>query len=544
MTSHINSSPVVADPDPIKQAFVDEEAVTESKVITTTDLNHLPPIALPRWSKEWFWEVRGSMFVIMATITLAIFTDIFLYAIIVPVVPYAFEARLGLAQDKVQSAISKALAIYSVGLIVGSLIFGYISDKIKRRQVLMIGGLAIIIGSTFILMFAHTMWLYLVGRLIQGLSASIVWVVGLAIIADSGDPDNMAFLMSFPGIGMSLGIFLGPFIGGIAYEQSGYYSVFYICFAILALDVALRLFMLERSELFSLRHKRALELSQREDLATLSPELGEYVARYVSFRDDTEEYKQRARELQNEFGPKVTVFGRRYNLPVFLALLYNRRVACAVFLGVSMAWVMAAVDTTMTLHLSEIFGFNSLQSGLVFLALAGPTLFEPLAGKLSDRYGSKYCITFGYVLLAPFFILLRIPDEKTAGNIALFVVLIVLCGTMLMIVTAPSLAEITKGITDLESEHPGIYGKSKGFGQGYGLFNVGFSIGSLIGPFQAGGTKDNSGWGMMTLSIGIICFLVGGISLLFAGEGFRLLKKPEQKDASVVVQEDSVVTRV
>ncbi|KAF5094098.1 hypothetical protein DV451_005092 [Geotrichum candidum] len=542
MSSHIKNSPVDVDPGLIKEVCVDEKVVANSKVVTTTDLNHLPPIALPRWSKEWVWEIRGSMLVIMTTITLAIFTDIFLYAVIVPVVPYAFEERLGIAENAVQGAISKALAIYSVGLIVGSLIFGYVADKIKRRQMLMIGGLTIIIGSNFILMFARVIWLYLVGRLIQGLSASIVWVVGLAIIADSGDPENMAFLMSFPGIGMSLGIFLGPFIGGIAYEQSGYYSVFYICFGILAVDIILRFFMLERSELFALRHKRALELSQSEDAATLSPELSEYVARYSNFRDDTEEYKQRACELQDEFGPKINLFGRRYNLPVFFALLCNRRVACAVFLGVSMAWIMASIDTTMTLHLAELFGFNSLQSGLVFLALAGPTLLEPLAGKVSDRYGSKYCITFGYVMLAPFFILLRIPDEKTTGNIVLFIVLVVLCGTSLMIVTAPSLAEITKSITELESKHPGIYGKSKGFGQGYGLFNVGFSIGSLIGPFQAGGTKDNSGWGMMTLSIGILSFLVGVIAFLFAGEGFRLLKKPEQKGE--VVQEDNSVAHV
>lgn len=541
MSSHIESSIIAADSGSKKQPIVDEEAVFEPKMITTTDLNKLPPIALPRWSKEWFWEIRSSISVIITTITLATFTDIFLYAIIVPVVPYAFKERLGVPENDIQSQISRALAIYSVGLIVGSVVFGYISDKLKRRQVLMIGGLAVIIGSTFILMFAHAMWLYLVGRLIQGLSAAVVWVVGLAIIADTGDADNMAFLMSFPGIGLSLGVFLGPFIGGIVYERSGYYAVYYICFAVLVLDILLRLFMLERSQLFSLRHKRAIELSQREDMESLSPELREYVARYISFRDDTEEYNQRACELQEKFGPKIKIFGRSYTLPVFIMLLYNRRVACAVFLGMSMAWVTSALDSTMTLHLEEIFNFNSLQSGLVFLAVAAPSVIEPLAGKLSDRYGSKYCITFGYLLLAPFFILLRIPNDNTKGNIALFVVLILLCGLMLVCVTSPSMAEITKGISDLEKEHPGIYGKSKGFGQGYGLFNVGFSVGSLIGPFQAGGTKDHSGWGMMTLSIGIMCFLVSIISFLFSGEGFRLLKKPQNKENSGVVCDDSTV---
>lgn len=107
------------------------------------------------------------------------------------------------------------------------------------------------------------------GRLIQGLTASIVWTIGLAIIADTGDLDNMAFLMSFPGIGVSLRVFLGPFLGGILYEKAGYYSVFYIFIGVLVLDLGLRLFMLEKAQLYKYRYQSAVEFSHKDTSALL-----------------------------------------------------------------------------------------------------------------------------------------------------------------------------------------------------------------------------------------------------------------------------------
>lgn len=484
-------------------------------------------IPLQRWSKEWFWEIRGSLPVILTTITLAIFTDIFVYAIIVPVVPFAFVERLGVSTDSVQSQVAKALAVYSVGVIVGSAVFGYISDKIKRRQELMVGGLLIIIGSTLILCLTKVLWLYFVGRLVQGISAGVVWTVGLAIIADTGTSDNMAFLMSFPGIGTALGTFLGPLIGGVTYQRAGYYPVFYICFGILAVDVVLRLFMLEKSQLYEKRHKRALELSTKET-DSLSPELVTYMNRYVDFHDDTEEIELKQKELQEEFGSRVTIFGKVYRIPMIISILKDVRVANAILLAIGLAWIMSSVDTTVPLHLEDIFGFDSLQSGLVFLALAVPTVCEPIIGKLSDKYGPKYFISGGFMLMVPFLILLRVPTEDKAGHIALFVVLLGFIGFALMVVASPGMAEMSRAVTSLEAKHPGIYGKSKGFGQAYGLFNVGFSIGGLIGPFHSGETRDHAGWKTMVLSLAIVCILMSLISLVFAGDNI-IVKYFQQK---------------
>lgn len=490
-------------------------------------------IVLRRWSQEWFWEIRGSIWTIMITITLAIFTDIFIYAIIVPVVPYSFVERMGVDSDGVQSEISKALSIYSVGLIVGSFIFGYISDRLRRRRVLMVFGLAVLIGSTVILMLAKVMWLYLVGRLIQGFAAAVVWTVGLAIIADSGDVDNMAFLMSFPGIGLAMGTFLGPFVGGVVYDRNGYYAVFYICFGILALDVFLRIFMLEKSQLLTLRHERAVKLSQLPD-ESLTEEDRKYRDRYVAFKDDTEEHRLRMVELQEQYGEKISIFGKTRTIPVMIAILKSPRIFNAVILGTALGWLTAALDATLTLHLEELFHFTSLQAGLIFLALAVPSVLEPLAGKLSDRYGSKYVISGGFILAAPFLILLRVPDHKSTGQIVMFVAFIVLTGAMLLCVMGPCMAEMTKGITNLERRRPGIYGKAKGFGQAYGLFNVGFSLGALCGPFQAGGFRDKFGWKWMVVSLAVISIITAIISFFLAGDSFKL-KRAEEESTQVTV---------
>lgn len=477
----------------------------------------LPPIKLKAFTKEWFWEIRSSTFMIVLTISLSIFTDVFVYSIVVPVIPFAFETRMGVPANDVQSEVDKALAIYSVGLVIGSVIFGWVADKIKQRQLIMIIGLVVVLGATIILCVAKVLWLYSLGRFIQGFSAAIVWTAGLAIIADTGEAKDMSFLMSFPGIATSLGVFLGPFLGGVLYEKAGYYAVFYVCIGILVLDLILRLFMLERNQLSKFRHERAVELNNA-DQSTLSASSILYMDRYLAADVFTNEYHiAKQRELQELYGKYVTLFGKRFRIPDLIALMAYPRVVNGAFLGMGLAWIASALDATLPLHMKSIFGFNSLQSSLVFLALAVPTVVEPLFGLLSDRFGPKYVISGCYLLLGPVLICLRIPVDRELHDKLTFVALVALVGLFAIGAASPSLAEMTLALTEIEGRHPGIYGKGKGFGKAYGLFNVGYAVGAIIGPVQAGGVLSSKGWGTASLSLGIVCFIVAIVSFFFAG---------------------------
>ena len=83
------------------------------------------------------------------------------------------------------------------------------------------------------------------GRLLQGFSAAIVWSVGCALLVDTVG-DSIGVAMGYVNIAMSMGLLIAPVIGGAVYDAAGYYAVFYIAFGIVVLDIALRLFMIEK----------------------------------------------------------------------------------------------------------------------------------------------------------------------------------------------------------------------------------------------------------------------------------------------------------
>lgn len=192
-----------------------------------------------------FLRFRSSTGFILTTICLAIFTDILLYGLIVPVIPFSLTVQVGVPEDQVQQWTAILLACYNVTLFVGSPIVGIYADiSTSRRSPLLIGLLALA-GSTLLLCLGKTMALLILGRLLQGLSAAIVWSVGLALLADTMGR-NIGYAMGWVGIAMSVGLLISPVIGGAVYAAAGYYAVYYIAFAIIFLDIVLRLVLIEK----------------------------------------------------------------------------------------------------------------------------------------------------------------------------------------------------------------------------------------------------------------------------------------------------------
>lgn len=192
-----------------------------------------------------FLAFRSSKTFICATICIAIFTDILLYGIIVPVMPYALTSRVGVPEDALQTWNAILLACYTIALFVGSPLVGIYADHTSSRRWPLLIGLFALAGSTLLLCLGQTIALLILGRLLQGFSAAIVWSVGLALLADTfGDKIGMA--MGYSSIAMSLGLLVSPSIGGAVYDNVGYYPVYYVAFGCIVLDVILRLILIEK----------------------------------------------------------------------------------------------------------------------------------------------------------------------------------------------------------------------------------------------------------------------------------------------------------
>ena len=198
-----------------------------------------------------FLRIRSSTTFIQLTVSAAIFTDVFLYGVIIPVIPFALRSRVHIAEGSVQHWVSVLLAVYSGGLLIMSPLMGWYADYVKTRRSVFLAGLLLLLGATLMLCLGKSIAVLVIGRLLQGTSASIVWVAGLALLVDTVGQEKIGQNMGILILAMTGGALIAPLLGGIVYDAGGYYSVFAMAFGVIAIDIALRLTFIEKRVLLS-----------------------------------------------------------------------------------------------------------------------------------------------------------------------------------------------------------------------------------------------------------------------------------------------------
>ncbi|ANB12854.1 membrane transporter [Sugiyamaella lignohabitans] len=293
----------------------------------------------------------------------------------------------------------------------------------------------------------------------------------------------MTFIVSFPSLAVSIGTILGPVVGGVVYQKFGYEAVFQLSLAILGVDVLLRLLMKET--------KSTQRMKEDKEILAAKPVGG---------------------EPRREYSASPLRFAK---------MLKNPRVINSLMQSLVVAWQLTALDATMTIRLMKLFGFNSLQSGLMFLPMAIPAFLEPLIGYLCDRHGPRYFLTFGFLFSTVPLMLLQLPNNNSAHDVVIFVTMLALYGITSVMIFSPILSELSDTVSQEESKAPGQFGKGKGYGQIYGLFNMAYSLGSLAGPIQAGYTVERYSWGVLMITLAVMSLLMVPSSFYFASRGVR-----------------------
>ena len=154
--------------------------------------------------------------------------------------------------------------------------------------------------------------------------------------------------------------------------------------------------------------------------------------------------------------------------------------------------------------MNQTFGWEALGAGLIFLATSTTSLLEPYFGHLSDKYGTRYFAVAAFALSVPPYLLLRLVEYDSRGQKILLVILLSLIGTCWSLGMTPLTAEISKILDEFERTRPGIFGARGASAQAFGLTNVAFAAGSMVGPIWGGYMKDAIGWGNMTSSIALL----------------------------------------
>ena len=310
---------------------------------------------------------------------------------------------------------------------------GIIADKLSARQFPFLIGLLALLAATLLFFLGKTVAVLIVARILQGVSAAVVWTIGLALLLDTVGPDNLGLTIGSIFGFISIGELAAPVLGGVVYDKAGYAAVFSMGFALLGIDFIMRFLIIEKK--VARRYKIEPEDdSNSENEAERDEESGE--------RDANEEDPLMGNGKQ-ESEWKITTEPPKWicKFPI-LYCLGNSRLLVAQLVAFMQATLLSAFDATIPTQAKALFGFDSLKAGLLFTPLVLPYLvLGPVAGKLVDKYGPKPAAVFGFLFEVPALILLRVPLPGGTTQIAIYCVIVALNGVGLAAIGSPSIVE-------------------------------------------------------------------------------------------------------
>ncbi len=139
---------------------------------------------------------------------LVVFIDLLGFGIMIPLVPFYVE-RLGVGPE----LITAILALYSLMQFIVTPFWGYVSDRIGRRPVLLMC-MAGHVGAYVLLAFADTLTLLVLARLLGGFTAGNL-AAAYAYITDITPPQERSRHLGKISAAFGLGFVLGPGLGGL-----------------------------------------------------------------------------------------------------------------------------------------------------------------------------------------------------------------------------------------------------------------------------------------------------------------------------------------
>lgn len=277
-------------------------------------------------------------------------------------------------------------------------VMGRVADLYGRRRLLFTGAIGFALSSLGAGLATNIYWL-IAFRLGQGFTCAILYTSLSAIVYHAFPPNErgkaLGWLYGINGVGLAI----GPVAGGILISSLGWRWIFLINVPLIALSMAICA--------LSVRESRAEGEDRSLDWAGLVLLIVGLTSALLAISQG------------NHWGWSSVSTLASLSIAVLMLWLFYRVERCAKspilkfrlfasrnFIGAviahaALAFFYVLAFFLMPLYLSEIFGLQGYQLGLMLLpTTAAVALVSPVAGRLIDKYGPKPVMLSGFACFA------------------------------------------------------------------------------------------------------------------------------------------------
>ncbi len=296
------------------------------------------------------------------------------------------------------------VAWVATGYILASVVImplnGWLTALLGRKR-FYAASLGLFTVASFLCGTAHSIWMLVFYRVIQGIGGGALQPTAQAILFETYPPQKRGAAMAIFGMGAMVGPAIGPLLGGYIVDNASWPLIFYINIPIGIAAFLLTLAVIPNPK-FLQKPKGGIDFIA---LGLLTAGLASL--QYVLERGERDDWFQSPTiQLLTCVSVVALVFfvvkSLRDRYPIVdLAVFKFRSFSVGSFLGVIMGFGLFGTALVLPLFFQSILGFTAFDTGMALLPGALSTAVSMLIiGRIFNRIDGRWSIVFGMVTFA------------------------------------------------------------------------------------------------------------------------------------------------
>src|SRR5947208_8502248 len=329
----------------------------------------------------------------LASLSVALFM-IMLDNTVVNVALPAIQRDLGISRSELEWTVAAYALTFASLLLTG----GKLGDLVGRRKIFLLG-VAIFTLSSLLCGLSSSAGELISARAVQGVGAALMMPATLSIISATFAARERGMAIGIWAGVSAMALAIGPLLGGIITEHISWNWIFFVNVPIGVLAVLAAIFVVPES--------KDTSREQRLDLPGLATS-GIGLLALVYALIEANQYGWTSARIVGLFvvaAVALTAFvllELHQRLPMLdLSLFRNGTFAGANIVAILVTMAMFGIFVFFPIYMQTFLGWSPIQAGAALLPWTLMiVIFAPIAGKLSDRVGSRWLMAGGMTVVA------------------------------------------------------------------------------------------------------------------------------------------------